>query len=260
MTQSHLPRRQEVLLTAAVAMLQPKNCPFFSSITNAETVIFTFALQSLGVRHTVVHIIFSRCSNITNVFIAHHDPVQTSIGFHLIPFEQFALLGGLARLTPRSLTEQSHHSWANLRAKSMLIAPVLKRIPLFISHCFPVLFLTRGSFAVIQVNFQQENSHGDNCGGGTEQTYVDSVQVYTLFLSSSKCCCQQPVATVLATKGEFCNRKTEVHTQVQITAVDTAPSATVHVCTLRFWRAGLAVAAASSKPVPAILQTIQLET
>ena len=158
-----------------------KNCLFFSSIIDAETFIFTVALQvylapeSLGVRHTLLYNIFwlirIRCSSITNVsIIAHHDPVQTSIGFHLIPFEQFALLGGLARLTPRSLTEQSHHSWANLRAKSMLIAPVLKRILLFISHCFPVLFLTRGSFAVIQVNFQQENSHGDHCGGGTKQT------------------------------------------------------------------------------------------
>ena len=214
MTQSHLPRRQEVLLTAAVAMLQPKNCLFFSSIIDAETFIFTVALpvyltpESLGVRHTLLYNIFwlirIRCSSITNVsIIAHHDPVQTSIGFHLIPFEQFALLGGLARLTPRSLTEQSHHSWANLRAKSMLIAPVLKRTPLFISHCFSVLFLTRGSFAVIQVNFQQENSHGDHCGGGTKQTYVDSVQVNTLFLSSLKCCCQQPVATVLATKEIF---------------------------------------------------------
>ena len=162
-------------------MLQPKNCLFFSSIIDAETFIFTFALQvylapeSLGVRHTLLYNIFwlirIRCSSITNVsIIAHHDPVQTSIGFHLIPFEQFALLGGLARLTQRPLTEQSHHSWANLRAKSMLIAPVLKRILLFISHCFPVLFLTRGSFAVIQVNFQQENSHGDHCGGGTKQT------------------------------------------------------------------------------------------
>ena len=162
-------------------MLQPKNCLFFSSIIDAETFIFTFALQvylapeSLGVRHTLSYNIFwlirIRCLSITNVsIIAHHDPVQTSIGFHFIPFEQFALLGGLARLTPRSLTEQSHHSWANLRAKSMLIAPVLKRMPLFISHCFPVLFLTRGSFAVIQVNFQQENSHGDHCGGGTKQT------------------------------------------------------------------------------------------
>ena len=155
-------------------MLQPKKLPFLQFNNQCWNSYIHFC-SSVSGSATHCCIIFSRCSNITNVFIAHHDPVQTSIGFHLIPFEQFALLGGLARLTPRSLTEQSHHSWANLRAKSMLIAPVLKRMPLFISHCFSVLFLTRGSFAVIQVNFQQENSHGDHCGGGTKQTYVDSV-------------------------------------------------------------------------------------
>ena len=157
--------------------------------------------ESLGVWHTLLYNIFwlirIRCSSITNVsIIAHHDPVQTSIGFHLIPFEQFALLGGLARLTPRSLTEQSHLSWASLRAKSMLIAPVLKRIPLFISHCFPVLFLTRGSFqfAVIQVNREfSTRKQSWRSLWRWHQTDIDSVQVYTLFLSSLKCCCQQPV-------------------------------------------------------------------
>ena len=138
-----------MLLTAAVAMLQPKSCLFFSSITDAETFIFTFALQvylapeSLGVRHTLLYNIFwlirIRCSSITNVsIIAHHDPVQTSIGFHLIPFEQFALLGGLARLTPRSLTEQSHLSWASLRAKSMLIAPVSTLFAISLKEDAPV--------------------------------------------------------------------------------------------------------------------------
>ena len=79
---------------------------------------------------------------------------------------------------------------------------------LFVSHCFPVLFLKRGSFAVIQVNreFSTRKQSGRSLWRW-HQTDIDSVQVYTLFLSSLKCCCQQPVATVLATKGEFFNKR-----------------------------------------------------
>ena len=76
------------------------------------------APESLGLQHTQLHRIFwlIRCSNMTKSVsnIANRDPASQTTGFHSIQFEQFALLGGLARLTPRLLTEQSHHSWPNL--------------------------------------------------------------------------------------------------------------------------------------------------
>ena len=80
-----------------------KNCLFFSSIIDAETFIFTVALQvylapeSLGVRHTLLYNIFwlirIRCSSITNVsIIAHHDPVQT---FRLVLVSTWSHLNSL---------------------------------------------------------------------------------------------------------------------------------------------------------------------